>query len=173
MLIKNSPMVDSIKGRAEINLHDPSLLPILQCTLQCIPHAQKCISDAQTFPISKQAGWLHATAFHKSFETNRHQMLKHLRHYWSYGNRDRCMLSYSLQQMRSMDLMELEWHWPVSTKPGTTQTKKPLKQYIKTGSQNISSSRKKNETNPTGQCHYKGPSLTRDSWSLSTWKQTW
>ena len=37
-------MVDPIKGCTEINLHDPSLLATLQCTLQCMGHAQKCIT---------------------------------------------------------------------------------------------------------------------------------
>ena len=36
---------------------------------------------------SKLGGWKHTTAFHKSFKTNRHQSLKHLRQYWCYGNR--------------------------------------------------------------------------------------
>ena len=31
----NSLLVDQIKGCAEINRHDPSLLPTLQCTLHC------------------------------------------------------------------------------------------------------------------------------------------
>ena len=44
-------MVDPIKGRADINLHDPSLLPTLQCTLQCLGHAQKCITGTQTFQL--------------------------------------------------------------------------------------------------------------------------
>ena len=33
-------MVDLIKGCAEINLHYPSLLPTLQCTLQCMGHTE-------------------------------------------------------------------------------------------------------------------------------------
>ena len=37
----------------EINQRDPILLPSLQCTLQCMGHAQKCITGTQTFPISK------------------------------------------------------------------------------------------------------------------------
>ena len=76
-----------IKGCAEINLYDPSLLPTLQCTLQCMWHAQKCITGTQTFPISKLGGWKHSTALHKSSEASRHQALKHLRQYWYYGNR--------------------------------------------------------------------------------------
>ena len=62
----------------EINLYDPSLLPILQCTLQCIRHVQKCITGTQTIPISKLGSWKHITAFHKSSEANRHQVLKYL-----------------------------------------------------------------------------------------------
>ena len=71
-------MVDPIKGCAEINLYDPSLLPTLQCTLQCMRHAQKSIIGTQTFPVSKLGGWKHTTAFHKSSQANRHQVLKHL-----------------------------------------------------------------------------------------------
>ena len=80
-------MVDPIKGSAEVNLKDPSLLPTLQCTLQCMRHALKCITGTQTFPISKLGGWKHTTAFHRSSEVNRHQALKHLRQYRCYGNR--------------------------------------------------------------------------------------
>ena len=61
-------------GCAEINLFDPSLLPTLLCTLHCVRHAQWCITGTQTFLISKLCGWKHTTAFHKSFESNWHQM---------------------------------------------------------------------------------------------------
>ena len=70
--------VDPIKGCDEINLYDPSLLPIFQCTLQCMRRTQKCITCTQTFPISKLDGWKHTTAFHKSSEAN-------LRREVSYG----------------------------------------------------------------------------------------
>ena len=79
-------MVDPIKDCAEINLHDPCLLPTIQCTLQCMGHAQKCITGTQTFPISKLGGWKYTTAFHKSSKWTQHQALKHLRQYWCYGN---------------------------------------------------------------------------------------
>ena len=72
-------MVDPIKGCAAINLYDRSLLPTLQCTLQCMRHAQKCITGTQTFPISKLGVWKPTTAFHKSSKADRHQALKHLR----------------------------------------------------------------------------------------------
>ena len=62
----------------EVDLHDPSILPTLQCTLQCTVHEQKCITGTQTFLISKLGGWKDTTAFHKSSKTNRHQALKHL-----------------------------------------------------------------------------------------------
>ena len=80
-LIKNSLMIEAIKGCAEINLHDPSLLQTPQCTFQCMGHANKRITGTQTFPISKLGGWKHTT-FHKSFETNRHQTLKHHWQHW-------------------------------------------------------------------------------------------
>ena len=38
--IENSLMVDPIKGCSKINLHYPSLQSPLQCTLQCMGHAQ-------------------------------------------------------------------------------------------------------------------------------------
>ena len=69
-LMENAQMVDPIKGCTEVNLHDPSLLPTLQCTLQCKGHAQKCITGTHTFLISKLGGWKHTTAFHKSSKTN-------------------------------------------------------------------------------------------------------
>ena len=80
-------MVDPIKRCTGINLHDPSLLPTLQSTLQFMGHACKYITGTQTFPISKLGGWKHTTAFNKSSKTNKHQALKHLRQYWCYGNR--------------------------------------------------------------------------------------
>ena len=74
-------IVDPIKGCTEINLHDPSLLQTLQCTLQCIWDMHKSASQIQTFPISKLCDWKHTTTFHKSSKTNWHQALKHL---WQY-----------------------------------------------------------------------------------------
>ena len=46
-------MVDPIKCSTKINLHDPSLLPNLQCTLQCMEHALNGITDTLTFLTSK------------------------------------------------------------------------------------------------------------------------
>ena len=77
--LENALMVDPINGSTEINLLDPTLLPTLQCTLQCMGNAQKCITGTQTFPISKLGGWKHTAAFHKSSKMNRHQRLRHLR----------------------------------------------------------------------------------------------
>ena len=62
-LTQNSLMVDPIKGCTEINLYDPSLMPTLQCTLQCMQHTQKCITGTLTFPMSKLGGWKHTTAY--------------------------------------------------------------------------------------------------------------
>ena len=77
--LENARMVAPIKGCTEMNLHAPSLLPIQQCTLQCMGFEQKCITGTQTFPISKLRGWKLTTAFSKSSKTNRHQELQHLR----------------------------------------------------------------------------------------------
>ena len=49
-------MVVPIKGYAEINLYDPSLLSTLQCTSQCMEHAQKSASEVpRPFP---EANWV-------------------------------------------------------------------------------------------------------------------
>ena len=40
-LIENSQMTDRIKGSAEINLHDPNLIPPIQCILHCMEHIQR------------------------------------------------------------------------------------------------------------------------------------
>ena len=84
-LIENSPMIDLIKGCTEIDLHNPDLLPTLQCTL-CIGHTQKSFTGAEFFLIKKLGGWKHITAFHKSSVTNWHQTLKHLGQYRCYGS---------------------------------------------------------------------------------------
>ena len=73
--------LDPIQCCTEVNLHDLSLLPTLQCTLQCMGHAQKRITGTQTFSMSKLGGWKHTTAFRKLSKMNRHQALKHLRRY--------------------------------------------------------------------------------------------
>ena len=131
-------MVDPIKGCAEINLNDPILQPTLQCSLQCMSHAQKCITGTQTFPISKLGGWKHTTEFHKSSEANRHQALKHLRQYRCYEN---------LSVIGNRGGRWTLWNWgDIGLSPAsreTAQTNNPLKHYTKTGSQNISSSLKK------------------------------
>ena len=79
-------MVDPIKGCTEINLHNFRFLPALQCTLQCMGHAQKCITESKTFPLSNMGGWKRTTSFHKSSKTYRHQALKPLRQYLCHGN---------------------------------------------------------------------------------------
>ena len=78
-----------------------SLLPTLQCTLQCMRHAQKCITGIQTFPISKLGGWKQTTAFHKSSEVNRHQALKHLGQHT-----DIMEIGGNWQQRRTVDPLE-------------------------------------------------------------------
>ena len=47
-------MVDPFKGSTEINQQDNSPLANLPCTLQCMGHAQKCITGIQTFPIGNR-----------------------------------------------------------------------------------------------------------------------
>ena len=51
-------MVDPIESCAKINLLGPSLLPNLQCGLQCMGHAQKCITGTRPDLTDKQTGWL-------------------------------------------------------------------------------------------------------------------
>ena len=134
-LIENSLMVDPIKSSTEVDLHNPGLLPTLQCTLQCMWCIQKCITGAQTFPINKLGGWKHTTVFHKSSETKCHQMLKHLWQYWCYGN-------WSVIGNRGGRWTF--WNWSdIGLSPAsreTTQTKKPSKHRTEMGSQNISRS---------------------------------
>ena len=127
-------MVDPIKGCTEVNLHGPSHLPTLQCTLQCMGHAQKCITGTQTFPISKLGGWKR-TVFHKLSKTNRHQVLKHVRQYSCFGN-------WSIIGNRRGRWTFRNWG-DIGLSPAsreTTQTSNPLKHYTKTGGHNICSS---------------------------------
>ena len=131
-------MVDPINSTAEVDLHNPGLLPALQCTLQCMCHTQKCITGTQTFPISKLGGWKHTTVFHKMSETNCYQTLQHLGQYWCYGN-------WSVIGNRGGQWTF--WNWgdilmsPASRE--TTQMKKPSKHHTETGCQNISCSLQK------------------------------
>ena len=126
--VNYSTMVDPIKSCTEVNLHDPSLLPTLQCTLQCMGHTQKCITGTQTFPISKLCSWKDTTAFHKLSKTNRHQVLKHLRQYWCYGNWLVIINRRGRWTFRNRGDIGLS---PASRE--TSQTNKPLKHYTKTG----------------------------------------
>ena len=114
-------MVGPIKSCTEINLHDPSLLPILQSTLQCMGHTQKCITGTQTFPISKLGGWKDTTPFHKLSKTN--QALKHLDDpdVMEQNRRGR----WTFRNCGDIGLSPVSWE--------TTQTNKPLKHYTKTG----------------------------------------
>ena len=77
--LKRMPWWFTLSKSTQINLHDPSLLPTLQCTLQCMGHARKCITGTPTSPIRKMGGWKHTIAFHKTSNMFRHQALKHLR----------------------------------------------------------------------------------------------
>ena len=118
LMKNNSQMVDYKKGCAEVNLHNPSLLPTPQWTLPRMEYLQKCVS----FPISKLGGWKHTTAFHKSSKMNRHQMLKHLRQHWC--NRNCPAVGNRLGQWSL-------WNWGDIGMPQTsrksTHTKKPPK----------------------------------------------
>ena len=68
-------MVDPIKGSAEINRHDPSLPPTLQCDLQCMGQAQKYITCNKTLLISNLSSWKRTTALNKSSWANLHRTL--------------------------------------------------------------------------------------------------
>ena len=131
-------MVDPMKSYAEINLYDLSLLPTVQCTLQCMRRTQKCITGKQTFPISKLGGWKHTTAFHKSSEESRHQALKHLWQYWCHGNRSVVGNRGGRWTLWNRDDIGLS---PASRE--TTQTNKPPIHYTMSRGQNISCSLKK------------------------------
>ena len=143
-------MVNPIKGRTEINLHDPSILPTLQCTLQCMGHTEMCITGTQTIPISKLGGWKHTIAFQWCAPlTNRYQMLKLLRQYWCYGNRSVIGNRGRWFTFRNWGEIGLS-----SARRETSQTNKQPKHYTKTGGRghNISSSLpyEKEETCPDG-----------------------
>ena len=132
-------MVDNINGCTEINLGNPSHLPTLQFNLQCMEHAQKCITGTQTFPINKLDGWKHTTAFHRSSKTNRHQTLKHLnKQYGCYLNRLVIGNSAGRWAFRNWVVIGLS---PASWE--TTQTNTPPKHNTKMEGHNISSSLKK------------------------------
>ena len=77
--MENSLMVDPIKGCAEVKLRNRSILHTLQWILQCMGHTQKHMTSIQTFPISKLGGFNHTTAVLELSETNRYQVLEHLR----------------------------------------------------------------------------------------------
>ena len=126
LLIENALMVVPIKGCAEISLQNPSLLPTLQCTLQCNGHKQKCVTGTQTFLISKVGGWKHTTALNKSSNTNRHQTLIHLRvrQYWCDGNLSVIGNRGGQSTFRNCGNIGL---FPASGK--TTWTNKPQKHY--------------------------------------------
>ena len=120
-------MVDPIKSCTEVNLHDPSLLPIPMHSAVYVTQ-QKCITGTQTFLISKLGGWKDTTAFHKLSKTNRHQALKHLRQYRCYGN-------WSVIRNRRGRWTFRNWgdigFSPASRE--TTETNKPPKHYTKMG----------------------------------------
>ena len=151
-------MVDPIKGCAEISLYDPSLLPPLQCTLQCTRHAQKCITGTQTFPISKLGGWKHTTTFHKSSETNRHQTLKHLRQHRCYGNRS--VVGNRGGRWTLWNRSDIGMS-PASRE--TTSTNKPPKHFTKTGARTSAVHLRKRGNIPNGSEPHKDPSLTSDA----------
>ena len=153
-LIENTLMIDPIKGCTEINLHDPSLLPTLRYTLQCMGVAQKCITGTQTFPISKLGGWKHTTACHKSSETNRHQTFKNLGQYWCYWNRSVIGNRGGWWTFRNYGDISLS---PAGRQ--TTQTNKPPKHYTKTTGITSAMLLIKKETYSMGHCHNKGPCL--------------
>ena len=124
-------MADPITGCAEINMYDPSLLPTLQCTLQRMQHAQKCITGTQTFPISILGGWKHTAVFHKLSEVNRQQALKHLRQYLyrCYGNQSvvgNRRGRWTLYNRGDIGLSPASWE----------TANKPPKHYTKTGTHN-------------------------------------
>ena len=107
----------------EVNLHNPSLLPTLHCTLQCMGHTQKCIPGTQTFPISKLGSYRSTLLRSISSKTNRHQTLKHFRQHWCYENR----LAIG-NRGGGLGLWVLQWD-DIGLSPASrkiTQTNKPL-----------------------------------------------
>ena len=86
-ILDNSMMVDPIKGWAEINLHNPSLLPTPNA-LCSVWDTHKCpYTGTQTFRISKLGCWKHTIAFQKSPETTDTRRSNSLDNTGGYGNR--------------------------------------------------------------------------------------
>ena len=163
-------MVNPIKGCTEINLHDYCLLPTLQCTLQCMGHAQNCITVTKSFPISKLGGWQHAIAFHKSSKTNRYQVLKHLWQRWCYGNRSVIGNRggrWTLRNWGDIDLSPAMWKLP-----RRTSRRNPTLRCM--GDHNISSSLKKmRKRTQWVSATIRVQDLPREASPLSTWRQWW
>ena len=162
-------MVDPIKGGAEINMNDPSLLATLQCTLQCMRHAQKCITGTQSFLISKLGGW--STPLRSiNPPRQRHQGLKHLTQYRCYGNRSvvgnrggRWTLWNRGDKGPPLDRVAC-----LQQAGKLPRRKRHRNTTVRRGARTSAVLLRKKETYPMGQSPHKGPSLTRDSQPHST-----
>ena len=161
-------MVGPFKGCTEINQNDTSLLPTLQCPLQCMGHTQKCITGTQIFQISKQCCWKHITAFLKSTKTKRHQALKHLGQCWCCGNRS----VIGNRRWRLIFRNRGDIGLPPASRETTKRTNR-IKTALRRGTITSAVLDEKKETYLMGQRHHKGPSVTRDDWPRSTWRQWW
>ena len=161
-LIENALMVDPIKGCTEINLHDPSLLPTLQSTLQCMGHAQKCITVPRPF---QSANWVVVSTPLRSINLSRQADTRRSN---TFDN---------------TDVLKIFWLLATDNESGHLRIGVTLaclhqagKLHRRTSSQNTTPrwgqyqqfSFEKEETYPIGRCHHKGPSLTRDASLHST-----
>ena len=101
---------------------------------------------------------------------HRHQMLKKLRQYWCYANRS--VIGNGGKEWIFRNLSDIGMS---HARRETTQTNRLPKHHTKTGGQNISSLKKKRKHAQfkMDQCHHNGPSLTRESWPCSIWRQSW
>ena len=130
-------MAYPVKGCAEVNLHNPGLLPTLQCTLKFMRHTQECIAGTLPFLIRKLGGWKHTTAFHESYKTKRHRAPNP-----PNTVRPICSGNPSVVCNRGGRWTLRNWS-DIGLSPANmeaTQTKKPPKHCTEMGSQNISSS---------------------------------
>ena len=139
-------------------MNDPSFLLTLQCTLQCMLHAQNIITDTQTFTISKLGGWKHTTAFHKSSDANRHPEVKHIRQYSCYGNRSVIGTEKDGRPFRigvTLACLQQAGKLPRRT---SRQNTTPIR-----GAITSAVLLKKEEIYPMGQSPHEAPSLTRNA----------
>ena len=156
-LIENALMVHPIKGCTEISLHDPSLLPTLQSTLQCMGHAQKCIIVPRPF---QSANWVVASTPLRSINLSRQADTRGSNTFDNTDVLEICRLLATENECGHLRigvtlacLQQAGKLHRGTSRQNTTPRRGPYQQF----------SFEKEETYQIGRCHHKGPSLTRDA----------